>query len=153
VPHPRFRSVRSVLGIASGLALTAALAGCGFVAAGDKSSVKPSSFVISGAATVTLPVPGVPGAACTSPSGAADVAADAPVVVTNSDGTRLAAGQLGRGVVSGDGSACAFPFQIRAVPGGYDTYDVAVGTRPAQPFEAAALRANEPAVLTITPSP
>jgi hypothetical protein len=149
VPLLRSLTALPIIGLASAFAL----AGCGFVDAGTKSSVKPASFVISGTASVALTAPGVPGAACTAPAGASDVAADAAVIVTNPAGTRLAGGHLGQGIVTGDGSACAFPFQIRAVTGGFPEYGVAVGTRPAKLFQAAALRANQPADLTITPSP
>ena len=128
------------------------LTGCGFVNAGDKSSVKPSSFVISGNASVALPTPGVPGAACTAPASVNDVATAAAVIVTNPSGTKLASGHLGRGIVAGDGSACVFPFQVRSVTGGFPAYGVAVGTRPPQLFQAAALRSNQPAQLNITPT-
>ncbi len=148
---PRPRSYTVILTLAFSVT---ALAGCGFVEAGNKSSVKPSSFVISGNADVALPSgTGTPGAACTAPVGASDVAKDAAVTVTTPTGFKIAAGRLGGGVVTGDGAACSFPFQIRAVTGGYDTYGVSIGNRPAQSFDAVGLRANQPAVLTITPAP
>lgn len=150
MPHPRSHAV--ILALLAAVSTTT-VAGCGFVDAGDKSSVKPSAFVISGRAMVTLP-PGTasPGAACTAPIGASDVAKDATVVVTSPAGTRLASGTLGAGAITSDGTACSFPFQIRAVTGGYATYGVAIGSRPAQTFPAGELRANTPAILTITPT-
>ena len=151
MPQPRVQTY--VLAFAA-VTATIAIGGCGFIAAGDKSSVKPSVFVMTGSAAVTLPAGGsaAPGTACTAPVGVSDVAKDATVTVTVPSGLKIATGRLGAGVVTADGSICSFPFQIRAVEGGYSTYGVAIGDRPAQNFAEGPLRANEPAVLTITPS-
>jgi hypothetical protein len=133
------------------------LSGCGFVAAGNKSSVKPSGFVLSGHAAVTLPSSDTDtvGTSCIAPAGATDVAKGVNVTVTNATGTRIATGHLAGGIVTRTGSigACTFPFQIQGVPGSVDTYGISIGNRPATSFSGAALRASSLAVLTITPTP
>ena len=130
------------------------LAGCGFVAAGNKSPSKPSAFVLNGHAAVTLTATSqTVGSTCVSPTGATDVASNVAVTVTDSGGKKIAAGNLGTGVITSDSgvAACSFPFQIRGVPGGIETYGVAIGTRPAQIFPGDALRSSTPAVITIIP--
>jgi hypothetical protein len=59
---------------------------------------------------------------------------------------------LGNGIIGRDNSTptCNFPFSISGVPGGVDTYGVAIGARSPQPFPAATLRQNNAAVVTIT---
>lgn len=131
------------------------LAGCGFIEAGNASSSKPSAFVLTGDASVNLPAAGSEpaGTACVSPAGTADVAEGVDVIVTDPKGTKLTTGHLGPGVVTDTSGvfACSFPFSIRGVPGGLDTYDVAIGNRPAQPFSGIALRSSTPAIITIVP--
>jgi hypothetical protein len=138
----------------------ATLAGCGFVAAGNKSPSKPSAFVLNGHAAVTLLASSQTiGSTCVSPTGATDVAANVTVTVTDASGggagggKKIATGTLGVGVITSDSgvAACSFPFQIRGVPGGIETYGVAIGTRPAQIFPGDALRSSTPAVITIIP--
>jgi hypothetical protein len=135
---------------------TAALAGCGFVSASNKSDTKPSAFVLIGHVTIALPATSTDaaGAACRAPAGTTDVAENTQVTVTDTAAHKLASGVLGAGVVArtADGAACQFPFAIRGVPGGSPIYEIAIGNRPAQPFEAGQLRTNTPAVITITPN-
>jgi hypothetical protein len=136
---------------------TATLAGCGFVSESAKSDTKPSAFVLIGHVTIALPASSTDaaGSACQAPAGATDIAAGTPVTVTDTAAHNLASGVLGTGVVArnGDGAACQFPFNIRGVPGGSDPYEIAIGNRPPQPFAAADLRTNTPAVITISSSP
>ena len=127
--------------------------------ASQKSDVKPGGFVLIGRAevatstaaptdtTAAAPATGKP---CTAPTAYADVAQFAPVTVKNSAGKTVATGQLGGGLAASvaSGFVCEFPFIIRGVPDGSDTYDVAIGNRPDQTFQASELRINTPAILS-----
>jgi hypothetical protein len=134
------------------LAVPLALAGCGFVGASAVSHTKPDAFVLRG--HVSVPVP----AGDARPDGAAcaatvpDIVAGTPVRVTGPDGRYLASAPLGDGVIARgtNGSTCDFPFQVPGVAGGVDSYDVAVGTRPAQRFPAKGLRENAAAIIVVT---
>ena len=137
------------------LPLTAALlSGCGFVGASNVSHVKPNGFVLRGRVTVPAAgaAPSVDGVSCAS--AVPDVAAGAPIVVSDVQGHELARGELGGGVTvavpGGAGVTCDFPFQVRAVPGGVSRYGVSVAGRPAQSFEASALREDQQAVIVLT---
>lgn len=139
----------SLLGLL-GLVLTVGVAGCGWLGASNAPRTKPDTFVLRG--HVTVPVPAgdsrPDGAACASTL--PDVVAGAPVRVTDPNGHELATGSLGDGIIaSGSTHSCDFPFQIAAVPGGVDSYDVAVGSRPAQRFAAKQLRENAAAIITL----
>lgn len=129
--------------------------GCGFIAAGQKSVQKPTSFVLIGRADVTLPADDhrAVGVACTAPSTVSGIAPAAPVRVFDDLGKQIASGTLGTGLTgrTGSGLSCDFPFQIPGVPGGSETYAITVGNQPSQTFQAAAIRQNGAAVLTITP--
>jgi len=131
-----------------------AAAGCGFIAAGQKSISKPTTFVLLGHADVLLPASdhAAVGATCEAPGSITGVAENTPVKVLDAHGVAIANGLLGSGIVarSGNTATCAFPFQIPAVPGGSTTYQVVIGDRPAETFPASLLRQNAPAVITIT---
>jgi hypothetical protein len=134
------------------LVVPLALTGCGFVGASGASHTKPDAFVLRG--RVSVPVP----AGDARPDGAAcaatvpGIVAGTPVKVTGPDGHYLATGALGDGVIARgvNGSTCDFPFQIPGVAGGVDSYEVAVGTRPAQRFPAKGLRENAAAIIVVT---
>jgi hypothetical protein len=81
-----------------------------------------------------------------------DIVTGSPVRVTDPAGKVLGTGRLGDGVVahSAAGASCDFPFQIADVKGGVATYDVAVGNRPPQRFNAKDLRENAAAIITVT---
>jgi hypothetical protein len=153
------RTIRTIAAttIAAGLGIL--LAGCGFVGAAQKSDVKPGGFVLIGRAEVTVTASGLTvapaaGEPCVAPTAFADVAENTQVTVTNSAGKTVATGALGSGlyVAANAGFVCEFPFAIRAVPDGSDTYDVAIGNRPDQTFQATALRDNTPAIISFGPS-
>jgi acyl CoA:acetate/3-ketoacid CoA transferase beta subunit len=131
------------------------LSGCGFVAAGQTSHQKPNNFVLYGHADVPLSTDEhrATGTVCTAPQSVRGIAVTTPVDVLSAGGTRLAHGSLGAGVVARTGNlaSCDFPFQIRGVPGGAQTYQIAVGDRPAQTFLGSDLQHNTPAIITITP--
>ncbi len=131
-----------------------AVSGCGFIAAGQKSVRKPDSFVLIGHADVALPASdhAAVGSTCTAPTSVPGIAANTPVKVLDEQGIAIANGALGSGIVARTGTAttCAFPFEIRAVPGSSNSYGVQVGDRPAQPFAASQVRQNAPAVITIS---
>ncbi|HKD96230.1 MAG TPA: hypothetical protein VKB69_01390 [Micromonosporaceae bacterium] len=131
-------------------------AGCGFIAAGRKSVQKPTSFVLIGHADVVLPAGDhrAVGVSCTAPSTVAGIGVRTPVRVYDDLGTQVGAGTLGAGLTghTGSGLSCDFPFQIPGVPGGSQTYGIAVGNEPRQIFQAADVRQNAAAVLTITPT-
>jgi hypothetical protein len=139
------------------LALVVPVGGCGFIRASNVSHNKPSGFVLRG--RVTVPLPGTDqrqaGAACAAPVSLPDIAGGAAVKVTDPDGHEIALGTLGAGIVarSSRGASCDFPFEIRAVPGGVDSYAIAVAGRAPQTFPAKALREDQAAVITIAPSP
>jgi hypothetical protein len=153
-PDPR-GSVRHVFRrVGSGIALAtlvAGLAGCGFIGASGVSHTKPNGFVLHG--HVAVPVP----ASDTRPDGAAcaslvpGIVGGTRVVVSGPDGHELAGGVLGDGVIArtGAGASCDFPFQLPAVPGGVDSYDVAVAGH-ARRLPAKDLREGAAAVLTVT---
>jgi hypothetical protein len=151
---PSSRTTSAVI-LVAGAALLASLSGCGFIAAGNKSSIKPSGFVLTGEATVTLPAgqSATVGSPCAAPSGATDVAQDVTVTVSDPAGKKIATGTLGSGVITGSGSdfGCSFPFQIPAVPGNDASYAISIGSRPAQTFAGPPLRESTAAVVTITP--
>jgi hypothetical protein len=139
------------------LALPAAglcLAGCGFIGASDVSHTKPDGFVLRG--QVSVPAAGAAAAVAGTPcvSALPDVAAGVPVKVSDAQGRELATGELGGGVVvtatGRSGATCAFPFEIRAVPGGVSRYAVSLAGRPAQTFPATELREGQQAVIVLT---
>jgi hypothetical protein len=139
-------------------AVATSVSACGFIAAGNDSSTKPSSFVLTGQAAVALPSSGnntTVGSPCQAPAGATDVAPNVTVTVTDASGAKLATGRLGAGVVTGSGAvrSCSFPFQITRVPGNVATYRIAVGNRPPQDFSGNQLRHSTAAVVTITGAP
>ena len=109
--------------------------------------------MLRGYFTVAGTVPAGPvGSACQSPPDAADVRANTPVRVAGPDGRVLATGALGAGVLAQQSETyrCNFPFEIRAVPGGQNSYVITVGSRPPQPFAAMDLREDKPAVIMIS---
>jgi len=132
----------------------AAVSGCGFIAAGQKSVQKPDSFVLIGHADVALPASNhaAVGTTCTAPASLPGIASSTPVKVLDEQGIAIANGSLGSGILarSGTTTTCAFPFEIRAVPGSSNSYGVQVGDRPVQTFAAAQVRQNAPAVITIS---
>jgi hypothetical protein len=134
------------------LAAPLALAGCGFVGASGVSHTKPDAFILRGHVSVPVPVGDArpDGAACAA--SVPDIVAGTPVKVSAPDGRYLGSGALGDGVIAAGtaGSTCDFPFQVRGVAGGVDSYDVTVGTRPAQRFPAKRLRENADAIITFT---
>lgn len=136
------------------IAAVATLSGCGFIAAGQKSHSKPTAFVLIGHAAVVLASGDhrAAGTPCDASAGITDLGAGTPVKVIGASGDPIAYGTLGSGTVDRAGTTptCDFPFQIRDVPGGSDTYGVAVGNRSAHSFPAADLRRNTAAVITIT---
>ena len=140
--------------LAGALLAGALLAGCGFVGASSVSHTKPSGFVLRGRATVPAAgsSPAADGTPCTS--ALPGVAAGSQVLVTDVDGHELARGELGGGLTAtapgGSAASCDFPFQIRAVPGGFSRYGVSVAGRPAQTFAATGLRQDQQAVLALT---
>jgi len=74
------------------------------------------------------------------PGRSARIAASTPVKVLDEQGIAIANGSLGSGILarSGTTTTCAFPFEIRAVPGSSNSYGVKVGDRPAQTFAGVA---------------
>jgi hypothetical protein len=142
--------VRRLVASALLTALCLALAGCGWLRAGDVSHSKPSGFVLRGYVSVAGAPGGPAGTACQAPR--AGVATNDPVLVTDPPGKTLATGTLGAGVlaVDGNGYRCNFPFEIPGVPGGHTTYGVAVDDRPATTFPATELRQDKPAVVPIS---
>jgi hypothetical protein len=143
-----------LLAAAGAAAALTAVSGCGFIAAGQKSVVKPSSFVLIGHADVSLPASdhAAVGTTCTAPASITGIGANTPIKVLDDQGIAIANGVLGSGILARTSSAttCAFPFEIRAVPGSSNSYGVQVGDRPAQTFAAAQVRQNAPAVITIS---
>jgi hypothetical protein len=149
------RRIRPTLVVLAAALAMAGPAGCGFLGASRVSDTKPDGFVLRGHVTVPLAAgDGRPvGAACAAPTSLPEITAGVPVTVSGPDGTKLAAGTLGPGVVArADAAAsCDFPFEIDDVPGGVDSYGIAVATRPPQMFAATALREDQSAVLTVLP--
>lgn len=147
------RIPRLLAAIGAAVALTAA-SGCGFIAAGQKSVSKPNAFVLIGHADVALPASdhAAVGTTCTAPASLPGIAANTPVKVLDEQGIAIANGVLGSGIIarSGTSTTCAFPFEIRAVPGSSNSYGVQIGDRPPQTFAAAQVRQNAPAVITIS---
>jgi hypothetical protein len=145
---------RAIRAAACAAVVLAAVSGCGFIAAGQKSVQKPSGFVLLGHADVALPASdhAAVGTTCVAPA-SVDVGAHTAVKVLDQRGVTIAEGALGSGVLTraGNVTTCAFPFQIPAVPGTSASYGIVVGGRPAQSFLASQLRQNQPAVVTITP--
>jgi len=149
VPHVFPRTARWAV---TGLLLTG-LGGCGFLGAAGVSHAKPDGFVLRGRVTVPVPASDTRPAGSACAAGIPDVVAGARVTVTGPDGKVLGTGQLGAGVIARTGTAasCDFPFQLAAVPGGVDSYDIAVG-RHSQRFPAKPLRENASAILAVTGS-
>jgi hypothetical protein len=143
--------VRRILTAVLVLGVAVPLAGCGWLRAGDVSHTKPSGFVLRGYATAGIAA--APGTAAGGPCQAplAGVAPNDEVLVTDPPDRRLAAGVLGVGVLSVDGTAyrCNFPFEISGVPGGHRTYEISVAGRPAVSFPAEELRQDKPAVIPV----
>jgi hypothetical protein len=102
----------------------------------------------SSAVTDADPRPNGSACAATVPG----LVAGTPVKVSGPDGKLLATGSLGNGVIAHDGTreSCDLPFQIAAVPGGVDAYDIAVGTRAPKRFAAKDLRENADAVIPVS---
>lgn len=143
-----------LLAAVGAVAALTAVSGCGFIAAGQKSVQKPNSFVLIGHADVPLPATNhaAVGTTCTAPASVAGIAVSTPVKVLDEQGIAIANGTLGSGILArtGDTTTCAFPFEIRAVPGSSNSYGVQIGDRPAQSFAAAQVRQNAPAVIAIS---
>jgi hypothetical protein len=143
-----FRQLGSGIALA---ALTAGLAGCGFIGASRVSHAKPDGFSLHGHVAVPVAANDArpDGAACASL--VPGVVGGTRVAVSDPAGHELATGVLGDGVIArtGTGASCDFPFQITAVPGGVDSYDVAVAGH-VQRFPAKELREGASAVLTVT---
>jgi hypothetical protein len=135
------------------LAVSGALAGCGFVSAASVSDQKPNGFVLRG--HVAVPVAAgaslSTGAACES--SVPDVAPNDEVKVTDPQGRQIAVGYLGDGVIGSDasGTACDLPFEIPQVPGGVTSYGIVIAGHPAQTFSATSLRENQEAVISLHP--
>lgn len=129
--------------------LCAALSGCGWVRAGNRSPNKPTAFVLRGYASVAGAPAGQPGAECQVP--ASGIGANTPVHVSDPSGHALATGALRDGVLAADGSAyrCNFAFEIYGVPGGHATYEISVNDRPPVSFPATELREDKPAVIRV----
>ncbi|NJC70925.1 hypothetical protein HC031_14545 [Planosporangium thailandense] len=129
--------------------LCAALSGCGWVRAGNRSPNKPTAFVLRGYASVAGAPAGQPGAACEVP--ASGIGPNAPVHVADPPGHALATGTLRDGVLATDGTGyrCNFAFEIYGVPGGHTTYEISVNDRPPVSFPAEELRQDKPAVIPI----
>jgi len=127
------------------------LAGCGWLGASGASHTKPDAFLLRGHVAVTVPRtdPRPDGAACAST--VPDIVAGSPVRVTAPSGKVLGTGALGDGVFahSAAGPSCDFPFQIPRVTGGVPSYDITVGSRPPQRFDAKELRENAAAIITV----
>jgi hypothetical protein len=129
--------------------LLAGPGGCGWLGASSVSHRKPDGFLLRGRVTVAVtdadPRPNGSACAATVPG----LVAGTPVKVSGPDGKLLATGSLGNGVIAHDGTreSCDLPFQIAAVPGGVDAYDIAVGTRAPKRFAAKDLRENADAVI------
>lgn len=143
-----------LLAAASAAVALAAVSGCGFIAAGQKSVQKPDSFVLIGHADVALPASdhAAAGTTCTAPASVPGIATSTPVKVLDEQGIVIANGALGSGILARSGTTptCAFPFEIRAVPGSSNSYGIQVGDRPAQTFAASQVQQNAPAVITIS---
>jgi hypothetical protein len=151
--------VRRIRPLATALLVAALVVpgGCGFIRASNVSHTKPNGFVLRGHVAVPLPAGDAraSGAGCAAPASLADIAAGVPVKVMDPGGREIAAGTLSSGVVARASAApsptCDFPFEIRAVPGGVDSYGISVAGRPAQIFPAMALREDQAAVITLAP--
>jgi hypothetical protein len=130
-----------------------ALAGCGWLRAGNAPRTKPDGFVLRGYVAVDGAAAGSVGAPCEAPR--AGVAPADEVRVTDPPDRVLASGALGAGVLAtgGSGYRCNFPFEIPAVAGGHKTYSISVAGRPAVNFPASELRSDKPAVITVPASP
>jgi len=116
--------------------------------------------VLRGVVQVAGASSGTIGQACVAPPGVPDAVAGARVVVTDGnvqDSPRqLATGALGAGKLvvdsrSDTGFRCDFSFTIYGVPGGVDSYGIAVGSLPPAPFEAQPLREDQLAVISLAP--
>src|SRR5712691_5221153 len=116
------------------------LAGCGWLGASGAPHSKPDAFLLRGhVAVLASPTdPRPDGAACAST--VPDIVTGSPVRVTDPAGKALGTGKLGDGVFahSASGPSCDFPFQIPGIAGGVASYDVTVGSRPPQRFDARA---------------
>lgn len=143
-----------LLAAASAAVALAGVSGCGFIAAGQKSVQKPDSFVLIGHADVALPASdhAAAGTTCTAPDSVPGIATSTPVKVLDEQGIVIANGALGSGILARSGTTptCAFPFEIRTVPGSSNSYGIQVGDRPAQTFAASQVQQNAPAVITIS---
>ena len=150
--HVRRVRLWAVATVAIAAVNAVSLAGCGFVGANDKSSVKPNGFVLFGHAAVPLPTNDhrANGTSCVSPI--VGVAPGTSVKILDPTGRLLGTTYLGDGVIGRDtdGPTCNVPFSVDAIPGGVASYAVKIGTRSAQQFAATTLRENNPAVITIT---
>jgi hypothetical protein len=152
---------RGLIAVATALSLALPVAGCGFVGASKVSDTKPNGFVLRGAVEVSGAASGAVGSVCVAPPGVPDAVAGARVTVTDGnvqDSPRtLATGVLDPGRLVADARSttrfrCDFPFAIYGVPGGIDSYGVAVGSLPPAPFEAQPLREDQPAIISLAPS-
>ncbi|HEY7176986.1 MAG TPA: hypothetical protein VH442_18900, partial [Micromonosporaceae bacterium] len=102
IPH----SVATVAAAVAASVALAATAGCGFIAAGQKSVSKPTTFVLIGHADVPLPATdhAAVGTTCTAPA-SAGISENTPVKVFDQRGVTIAEGALGTGILARSGSA------------------------------------------------
>jgi hypothetical protein len=108
--------------------------------------ITPTAFTLGGTLAVTggSPANGREGAACTTPTAYRDVAAGAPVVVTDHRMKTIAVGRLepGRLVrVSGE-RHCVFPFAVPDVPTGQPFYRVVFANRRPRWYDEPQARAG-----------
>jgi hypothetical protein len=141
---------RSILALAAAVSVLG-LGGCGWLGASGASHTKPDAFLLRGhVAVLASPTdPRPDGAACAST--VPDIVTGSPVRVTDPAGKVLGTGALGDGVVAhaANGPSCDFPFQVPHIAGGVASYDITVGGRPPQRFDAKELRENAAAIITI----
>lgn len=154
------RAARLAAAVIVAAAVCSSLASCGFVGASQKSDIKPGGFVLIGRAEVPAGTPAdgaaaATGKSCVSPPSYTDIADLTRVTVTDSAGKAVASSTLGPGLYAAGstGMVCEFPFLVRGVPDGSDTYNVAIGNRPSERFQGADLRVNTPAVIAFGAPP
>jgi hypothetical protein len=141
--------IAGMWGTRGAVVLVLLVTGCGGSSVADhrpRPVITPTAFTIGGTLAVTggLPAHGHRGAACTTPSAYRDVAAGAPVVVTDHLKKTIAVGRLepGRLVrVSGE-RHCVFPFAVPDVPTGQPFYRVVFADRRPRWYDEPQARAG-----------
>ncbi len=120
-----------------------ALSGCGGESGGataeptETAATTPATFAVRGGVTLLYGATEDGPGECTGRGGYEDLAAGAPVTISDGSGEKVALGELGPGEIVKGTYSCEFPFSVEEVPAGEAVYTVEVAGRGGVDFTEA----------------